>query len=88
MERIEKQTLALAWYMIENQVTVRELARVFAMSKTTVHTYLTEKLPEISEPMAQAVREVLKFNWKERGIRGGSATREKYLRMRKSNSMQ
>ena len=56
MERIEKRTLDLAWYMIENQATVRDLARVFSMSKSTVHNYLTTKLPDISGPMAQAVR--------------------------------
>lgn len=86
MERIERQTLTLARYMVENQVTVRELARVFSMSKSTVHTYLTKGLPEISEPMAQAVRDVLKFNWKERGIRGGNATKEKYRIIRESNN--
>lgn len=52
MERIEKRTLDLAWYMIENQATVRDLARVFSMSKSTVHNYLTTKLPDISGPMA------------------------------------
>lgn len=85
MERIEKRTLDLAWYMIENQATARDLARVFSMSKSTVHNYLTTKLPDISGPMAQAVRDVLAFNWKERSIRGGNATREKYCIMRESN---
>ena len=70
---------------IENQATVRDLARVFSMSKSTVHNYLTTKLPDISGPMAQAVRDVLAFNWKERSIRGGNATREKYRIMRESN---
>lgn len=88
MDKIERRTLDLAWYMIENQVTVRELARVFLMSKSTVHNYLTTKLPDISGPMAQAVQDVLAFNWKERGIRGGNATREKYRIIRESDSMQ
>ena len=88
MDRIEKRTLDLAWYIIENQVTVRDLARVFSMSKSTVHNYLTTKLPNISGPMAQAVRDVLAFNLKERSIRGGNATKEKYRLMRESNSIQ
>lgn len=88
MERIEKRTLDLAWYMIENQATVRDLARVFSMSKSTVHNYLTTKLPDISLPMAQAVCDVLTFNLKERSSRGGNATKEKYRLMRESNSIQ
>lgn len=88
MDRIEKRTFDLAWYMIENQATVRELARVFSMSKSTVHNYLTTKLPDISGPMAQAVRDVLDSNLKERGVRGGNAMKEKYRLMRESNSIQ
>ena len=88
MDRIEKRTLDLAWYMIENQATVRELARVFSMSKSTVHSYLTTKLPNISGPMAQAVCDILAFNLKERSSRGGNATKEKYRLMRESNSIQ
>lgn len=88
MDRIEKRTLDLAWYMIENQATVRDLARVFSMSKSTVHNYLTTKLPNISGPMAQAVCDVLAFNLKERSSRGGNATKEKYRLMRESNSIQ
>lgn len=88
MDRIEKRTLDLAWYIIENQATVRDLARVFSMSKSTVHNYLTTKLPNISGPMAQAVRDVLAFNLKERSSRGGNATKEKYRLMRESNSIQ
>ncbi len=86
MERIEKRTLDLAWYMIENQATVRDLARVFLNEqKAQFTTILQRKLPDISGPMAQAVRDVLAFNWKERSIRGGNATREKYRIMRESN---
>ena len=88
MDRIEKRTFDLAWYMIENQATVRELARVFSMSKSTVHNYLTTKLPDISGPMAQAVRDVLDSNLKERGVRGGNAMKEKYRLMRESKSIQ
>ncbi len=88
MDRIEKRTLDLAWYIIENQVTVRKLADIFRVSKTTVHNDLTKRLPEISLPMAQAVCDVLAFNLKERSIRGGNATKEKYRLMRESNSIQ
>lgn len=88
MDKIERRTLDLAWYMIENQATVRELAEIFRVSKTTVHNDLTKRLPEISLPMAHAVCDVLAFNLKERGIRGGNATKEKYRLMRESNSMQ
>lgn len=88
MDGIEKRTLNMAWYIIENQVTVRELAEIFRVSKTTVHNDLTKRLPKISLPMAQAVSDILAFNLKERSIRGGNATKEKYRLMRESNSMQ
>jgi len=78
-ECLEERAVLLAQYMIEHKATVRQTAAVFGVSKSTVHKDLTEKLPAINLALASQVREVLDVNKSERHIRGGLATKEKYL---------
>ncbi len=68
----------LAVYIIDTRATIRQTAKHFGLSKSTVHKDLTERLPHISRPLADAVREILNCNKAERHIRGGLATRKKY----------
>ncbi len=82
-ECLEERAVLLAQYMIENKATVRQTASVFGVSKSTVHKDLTEKLPGIDHVLATQVREVLDVNKSERHIRGGLATKEKYLMQEK-----
>lgn len=77
---IEERTLTLAKYIIENKCTVREAARKFGISKSTVHKDITERLPFIRRDLFLEARKVLDENREERHIRGGIATREKYLK--------
>lgn len=77
---IEERTLELAKYIIKNKCTVREAARKFGISKSTVHKDITERLIDINMSLAEEVKMVLAENKQERHIRGGFATREKYLR--------
>lgn len=79
-DSLEERAVRLAQYMIENKATVRQTASVFGISKSTVHKDLTEKLPFINHALAAQVREVLDVNKSERHIRGGMATKDKYLR--------
>ena len=72
-------------YVIENGATVRTAAAFFGMSKSTVHKDLTFKLKYINKNMYSAVKEVLDLNKSERHLRGGEATRLKYLN-KKSNT--
>ena len=58
---------------------MRAAAVVFGVSKSTVHKDLTERLPLINEGIALRVREILEVNKAERHIRGGEATKRKYL---------
>ena len=81
---IEERTVELAKYIIENKCTVRDAAKKFGVSKSTVHKDITERLSEISLRLAEEVRTILTENKQERHIRGGWATREKYLRCRKA----
>jgi putative DeoR family transcriptional regulator (stage III sporulation protein D) len=79
-EGLEERAILLAQYMIEHKATVRQTAAVFGISKSTVHKDLTEKLPLINYALAAQVREVLDVNKSERHIRGGMATKDKYMR--------
>ena len=78
-DTIEERACELAEYIIETGATVRAAARHFGISKSTVHKDITERLLAISPTLAGNVRKVLDVNKQERHIRGGLATREKYL---------
>lgn len=76
---IEERVVEVANYIVEHKATVRETAKVFGISKSTVHKDITERLPRMNKGLAESVRGVLDVNKSERHIRGGMATREKYL---------
>ena len=77
---IEERALEIARYIIDNNATVRQAAKQFGISKSTVHKDVTERLLQINSSLAHEARKVLDINKSERHIRGGLATREKYLR--------
>lgn len=79
---IEERALAIAGYVIENKATVRQTAKKFGVSKSTIHKDITERLEQINPSMAAQARQVLDMNKSERHIRGGLATRKKYLSQR------
>lgn len=81
---IEERVLELARYIIETGSTVRGTAARFRVSKSTVHKDITERLQEINPGLAAQVKKVLENNKAERHIRGGLATREKYLHINKT----
>lgn len=78
-EYIEERAVRIANYIIENKATVRQTARQFGISKSTVHKDVTERLLHINPSLAGEARKVLDVNKSERHIRGGLATKEKYL---------
>lgn len=75
---MEERAQELALYIIENKATVRRAAQQFAISKSTVHKDLSERLPTINQGLYRQVKEILNENKAERHIRGGIATRKKY----------
>lgn len=81
---IEERAKELAKHCIENKATVREMAKVFSVSKSTVHKDLAERLKKIDSHLYEQVQIVLQYNKDARHIRGGEATRRKYLRMKRS----
>jgi len=76
---IEERAVEIATYIIEHNATVRQTAKEFGVSKSTVHKDVTDRLLQINPALAQNARKVLNVNKSERHIRGGLATREKYL---------
>lgn len=77
---IEKRAAELGRYITENKATVRAAAGYFGISKSTVHKDVTQRLRMIDRELYLKVAKVLKLNKDERHIRGGIATREKYLK--------
>ena len=75
---LEARACELAVYMIETGATVRSAAKQFGISKSTVHKTLTQRLRQCNYTLYLQVRDVLDKNKRERHIRGGMATREKY----------
>lgn len=69
-------------YILEQRTTIRQTAVVFGYSKSTVHVDCRDRLPKINPVLAEKVKEVLNYNKSVRTIRGGEATRKKYLELR------
>ena len=82
---IEERAVEIACYIVENKGTVRQAAKKFGISKSTVHKDCTERLIQINPTLGLEVRQVLDRNKSERHIRGGIATREKYLLMHENH---
>ena len=78
---IEARAVEVACYIIETRATVRQAAKKFGISKSTVHKDCAERLRTINPSLAAEVRKILDVNKQERHIRGGLATKEKYLHM-------
>ncbi len=80
----EYREIELAHHMIETGDTVRGTAKHFGISKSTVHKDVTERLQKTNHALYLDVQKVLKKNKQERHIRGGIATRQKFLNAKKN----
>lgn len=80
---IEERAITIAKYILEKKSTVRQTAKVFGVSKSTVHKDVTERLEEIQPLLANEVKQILDKNKSERHIRGGLATKLKYQQQKK-----
>ncbi len=79
---IEQRVMEISNYILETGATVRQVASMFGVSKSTVHKDITDRLPDIHPSYAREVKKVLNRNKAERHIRGGEATRKKYLSLK------
>ncbi len=82
-EYIEERAVEIANYIIKCNATVRQTAKQFGISKSTVHKDITDRVEHINPQLARKVRTVLEVNKAQRHIRGGMATKNKYLNMKK-----
>lgn len=56
---IEERVLEIAKYILKTNATVREAAKVFGVSKSTVHKDVTERLESINPLIYEDVKKVL-----------------------------
>lgn len=84
---IEERAIEIANYIIENNATVRQAAKSFGISKSTVHKDVTERLEQVNPALAAEARKVIDVNKSERHIRGGMATKEKYAHQHEQAAM-
>lgn len=75
----KERCIILGTYLVENNLTVRAVAQKFGISKSTVHKDITQTLKRTNIKLYEEVKHVLEKNKQERHIRGGEATRQKYI---------
>ena len=80
---VEERAVELGEYIVENKATVRAAAKEFGISKSTVHMDVAERL-KVNPVLYAEVRSILELNKAQRHIRGGLATKEKYMKIRYS----
>lgn len=79
---VEERAAMLGEYIIESKATVRSAAKKFGISKSTVHKDVSQRLKNVNPNLYKEVREILETNKNQRHIRGGIATRNKYLMLK------
>lgn len=82
MREVGGRAMVLGEYIVESGATVRATAKVFKISKSTVHKDVTERLRHENPLLYKEVKKVLEKNKQDRHIRGGIATREKYKKLK------
>lgn len=82
---IKERTIKIGKYIVETRKTVRVIAKEFGVSKSTVHKDLTERLPMINPELANEVTKILDYHKSVRHLRGGEATRLKYMKNKNKN---
>lgn len=75
----KERCVTMASYMLENETTVRAVAKRFGISKSTVHKDVTCNLKNVNPELYKKIQELLEKNKQERHLRGGEATKQKFL---------
>lgn len=84
-EYVEQRVLDVADYIIKTKATIRSTAKVFGVCKTTIHRDISERLIKVNPQLAKEAMEVININKDERYVRGGMATRNKYLEVKNAH---
>lgn len=77
---IKERTLQVAGHIFETKDTIRRTAKIFNLSKSTVHNDISKRLKKIDGNLFFEVQKVLNENFSQKHLRGGEATRKKYLK--------
>jgi len=80
---VEERAVTLGKFIVETGATVRMCAKKYGVSKSTVHKDVSDRLQNLDEELYLKVKKVLEFNKAQRHIRGGIATKNKYLKIKK-----
>lgn len=80
MKNYYTRTKELAEYIVNKKATIRQTAHAFAMAKSTVHYDLSNRLPFVDYDLYLQVKKILNINFNEKHLRGGEATKQKYLK--------
>lgn len=80
MKNYITRTIKLAEFISNTNSTIRQTAKHFGMAKSTIHYDLQYRLPQIDNALYLKVKKILCVNFNEKHIRGGEATRKKYLK--------
>ena len=75
---IKERTLEVARHISETQDTIRKTAKIFGLSKSTVHNDLSKRLQKVDKQMYENVQKILDHNFAEKHIRGGMSTKHKH----------
>ena len=75
---LNDRVLSEAEYMLKTKKTIREIAKQFSVSKSTVHIDLNKRLKNINYDLYEKIKKILIYHLEIRHIRGGESTRKKY----------
>ncbi len=78
-EQIRRRCVRLGKMLLDTGLTVRALAKTTGYSKSTVHKDLTERLPNVDVELSEEVAKILAYHKSVRHLRGGEATRMKWM---------
>ena len=84
-DSVEERAVLLGKYIVKTGATVRVCAKKYGVSKSTVHKDVSDRLKFLDEDLYMEVKKVLETNKAERHIRGGIATKNKYLMNKEKN---
>ena len=76
------RAINFATYILDNNATIRQTAKAFNYSKSTVHNDIHKKLKKIDYLMFEKIQKILDKNFLEKHIRGGQSTKQKYLKLK------
>ena len=82
---IKKRAKKEAYYMINTNNTIREIAKKYKVSKSTVHKDLKDRLKYIDKDLYKKIKSIIKNHIETRHIKGGESTKKKYQKIAKNN---